>query len=1001
MPKRFVAFFLCLAAILSVPRGYGDPPYMGGVHTYSRSHTYTPARDTRYTVNTLRHTAAGLEEEHIFSFAPNSGLRPVLVTSDSLYHGGLTLAEAEQKVIARGYDVVGGINGSFFNSDMSPIGLQVRDGVLTSMGGVWQPAVGFTESGSAVFGAPGYGITVTGVNGEVKVDRLNQTRQSDQVFLYTDDYSSTTRTTMEGLHVVITAPGKLIPGNTLYGTVTKVLAGREPALIGKNEFVLSGNTAAAINRFSFLKEGDAVLLSVTCMDARWVGVMAALGGLHNLVGDGQVLPVDESSRAPRTAVGITFGGEIVFYTVDGRQSGYSTGLTLAELSVRMAELGCVSAFNLDGGGSTVLSVRLPGETSAKVVSRPSDGRLRKCADFLLFCNVAPVTDGQPAHLFPQPAYCTMMPGATADFSFLAADSAYRPAALPNAPVLSTSADTALGVTNGPSFTAALPGETDIYFSSWIASGSARVKIVDTLDSLTLTDALTGSPVSDLSLFPGRTVSLTASGTFGNTPILTSPRSFQWEVEGEIGTVTPDGLFTPSGLFGAKGRIRVSGGGQTAFVNVSVGGEPVKIETFENGLGVFAPSGTGINAAVTQDAGIVERGTTALQLSYSFHPVWFTALNLPLNAALQNEPRTVAALVTGDGSGHKLLLDAATSSGLVQTELGILDFTGTKVLMATLPAGVTSLTGLTIHPNLSGEPDGTFFLHELTALWMDALPDAPPTVQIGLPSFADGKWVYPVQVKDLTGSLPDEVSVRWDGEDVPDLSFDRLTGFAEVRVPAPADGYHILSVSAADQFGRRVRTSLADDLGRVANNEAIWDVVGKWYTGYVDFLDRKGVISADSIFGLRYFYPEREVTRLEVMTLISKILRLDVTAYEQTTLPFADIGLLTPEELGYVKAIVGEGIVTGKVRDGVRILDPNGTMSHAEIFTILYNTLPKGYERSDLRQFQDASSVPAFALRAAQTLVGIGVVRGNGENLGFRASMSRAEVASLFCRFFYG
>ncbi len=1000
MPKRFAAWLLCLSLLLSLP-SLADAPYMGGGHTYIRSHTYTPAENTRYTVNTLRHTSAGIEEEHILSFSPNSGLQPVLVTSDSLYGGGITLEEATQKLRMRGLDVVGGVNGSFFNSDMSPVGLQVRDGVLTSMGGAWQPAVGFTNDGAAVFGSPGYGITITGAGGTVTVDRLNQSRQSDQVFLYTNDFSSNTRTKLDGLHVVIQADGKLVPGNTLYGKVTRVLPGTDPALIGEGEFVLSANTNSAIDRFRFLREGDDVLLSVTCSDARWVGVSAAVGGIEILMKDGQIQPVTGTSRAPRTAAGITAEGEILFFTVDGRQSGYSAGLTLPELAARMAELGCVSAFNLDGGGSTVMSVRMPGETKVKVVNKPSDGSLRRCADFILFCNILPPSDGQAKHLFPNPAYVTMMPGASVDFSFLAADSAYRAAPLPAEPVSAAQINGVSGILEGSSFTSALPGDALLAFSAGNAYGTAQVHITPKLDSMNVTDLATGHSVSEITAVPGQSVWLTASGTLNGKPVISSARSFLWATEGNIGSVSPDGEFIASSDLGAKGNILVSGGGLTTLISVCVGGDPVIVEDFENGLGSLSPIGEGINASVTHDANIIERGTSAAAVSYKFHEVWFTALSVSLNAELKNSPKTFAILVTGDGSGHKILAEVATTDGqMILVPLGALDFTGPKYISAELPANAQSIKKLVMHPNLDGSPTGMFYLHEIVSLWMDALPDAHPLIHIDTPFTEEKELVYNLQVTDFTGTLPEEVIVYWDGEAVTDILWDSLTGKSEIRVPLPSEGLHTLSIITSDILGRRTRTFSADEYGHTYKEGNFFDTTDKWFTGYVNFLDDKNILDSDLVFGLRYFHPEREVTRLEVMVMIARILEIDLSSYAHIDLPFADTENLSEYEVSVVKAIFAEKIISGKLVNGELCITPYSNMSHAEIFTILYNTLPQGYKRSDLSYFADAQSVPAFALRATQTLVDMKVVRGSGGNLGFRSSMSRAEIASLFCRFFY-
>lgn len=65
---------------------------------------------------------------------------------------------------------------------------------------------------------------------------------------------------------------------------------------------------------------------------------------------------------------------MVFYAVDGRQSGYSAGLTQKDLADELLQQGCQWAVNLDGGGSTTLSVLLPGSSAPAVDNSPS-GRL--------------------------------------------------------------------------------------------------------------------------------------------------------------------------------------------------------------------------------------------------------------------------------------------------------------------------------------------------------------------------------------------------------------------------------------------------------------------------------------------------------------------------------------------------------------------------------------------------------------------------------------------------
>ena len=71
-------------------------------------------------------------------------------------------------------------------------------------------------------------------------------------------------------------------------------------------------------------------------------------------------------RNPRTLAGVTADGRLLLVTVDGRQPGHSVGASFAESAAIMQALGAVDAVNLDGGGSTAMTV------GSSLVTRPSD-----------------------------------------------------------------------------------------------------------------------------------------------------------------------------------------------------------------------------------------------------------------------------------------------------------------------------------------------------------------------------------------------------------------------------------------------------------------------------------------------------------------------------------------------------------------------------------------------------------------------------------------------------
>ncbi|MDR0324946.1 MAG: phosphodiester glycosidase family protein [Oscillospiraceae bacterium] len=1004
MLKRVTAYFLCLAFLTAaVPAAGVGAMVMGGGHTYYRSHTYTPADLTQYTVNSLLHSGAGLAEEHILSYSPNAGLLPVTVGPDRIFNGGLTIADAAARLRSQGLDVVGGINASFYNSNMTLIGLQIRNGTLTSFDRQNHslPAIGFTPDGGVLLGDPGISITVSSENGDVSVDQLNKLRRPDMVCMYTPDFSATTQTTQDGLHVVIRAWSRIRPGGTTTGVVSRVLRGTSAYAIADDEVVLSASTQSAIDRLAFLTEGSEISIKVGCADTRWEDVFSAASGLHYLVRNGQVTEPPSSTRSPRTAAGVRADGSVVLYTVDGRQPGYSVGLTLTELAQRMLDLGCVTAIELDGGGSTAMFARMPGEQSAKLVNKPSDGAMRRNADFILLCNVFPASDGSAAHLFPQPAYVTMMPNSTAFFSMLATDMYYRAANTPQGWVDSYADDPNIGQSNGASFTAQHPGETSLTFLSGGAVGTARVRVAGRLDSITLTDAETGLVASEVIAAPGQSVQILASGRLDNAAVLSTPRSFVWSVEGDVGDITADGVFTASMEMGKTGRIVVTGGGLTATLPVSVGADPLVIGEFSEGLGVLSAGAGGLTAKIITDINIVELGTASAALTYAFSQTAPAAQTISMSAKAPGYPSSLHLLITGDGSGHELTVSVTSVNGAVsQVSFGKLDFTGVRYLSAELPARTASISALSLIPNGSGSLNGTFYLHQIVAAWTDNLPDKPPTVLISAPHEDGSELVYTLTATDWSGGLPKEVHVKWNGETLPSPVWDAHTGQAEVRVPLPEDGLHLLSADATDALGRRSRQVSADYYGRRETSSVIWDAANKWYTGYVDYLDDRGVIDAEDIFGLRYYNPERAITRLEIIRMLYRILDLDAASH--IPLPFDDISSISSYDADAVRAVYSAGLVSGKSRqDGSLYLDPNGLMTRAELFTVLNKTLPRGYERSSLSNFSDVSDIPAFALRATQTLVGMGVVSGNADGrINPNGHVLRAEVCSLFCRFFF-
>ncbi len=99
----------------------------------------------------------------------------------------------------------------------------------------------------------------------------------------------------------------------------------------------------------------------------------AIAGSDLLVESGKVVAPSGSkfddSHPPRTAVAVTRDGHLLLMTVDGRQPGFSEGMSLKEVARFLVAHGAVEALNLDGGGSTTMAIADP---HPRIINFPSD-----------------------------------------------------------------------------------------------------------------------------------------------------------------------------------------------------------------------------------------------------------------------------------------------------------------------------------------------------------------------------------------------------------------------------------------------------------------------------------------------------------------------------------------------------------------------------------------------------------------------------------------------------
>jgi exopolysaccharide biosynthesis protein len=315
---------------------------------------------------------------------------------DTVVSGNATKGrETISSLVAR-KGALAGVNADFFPWTGDPLGLMITDGELVSEP-MDRAVVGITAAGTFLFDRLSFeGSCKTASGLTYPIRGINRERGRAEMVLFTPIFGAT-NVVKDGVGLVLTLNGPVKANTDITATAASDPGPGSGASIPTGGAVLSASGGAADWLKANVHKGDKLTIRMSIKSASgksWDTVVEAAGGGPQLVRDGQVFvdAVDERfkpdvviGRNPRTAVGATASGELLLVTVDGRQA-ISRGVSLQELAELMKKLGAVQAINLDGGGSTTLSVK------GLVINSPSGGAERPVADALLVYAPTPPAD---------------------------------------------------------------------------------------------------------------------------------------------------------------------------------------------------------------------------------------------------------------------------------------------------------------------------------------------------------------------------------------------------------------------------------------------------------------------------------------------------------------------------------------------------------------------------------------------------------------------------------
>lgn len=562
----------------------------GGAGTTVYQNTMDIGNGATYTNTISQNATYGIEESYSFTTTPGDVTKPIVLACDTIY-GSMNINSIVSYAQQLGYNVIAAMNSDFFSMATGvPLGIVIENGIYKCSPEGYNSVLFDAQGNASVVSNTAVQIKMTNQGGGaagsgnagkyLTLTHFNKMRQNGAGMYLFDEHFSTvsTRTSSSGWAVKMKIlEGEMKTKGTMRLQVTEVYEGSSAMTIGEGYMVLTADDKSNLHyQFEKFSVGDVITLETSCYgNAALENAVWGTGAGDIIVQNGQMTSSSGWDSAllyknPRSALGVKADGTVVYYEIDGRQSGYSNGLSMSQLAQEFIDQGCVTAVNFDGGGSSAMAGKLPGSSKVEVLSSPSDGALRKCSTYILLVTEA-VSDGKADTLTLDQAGTVVYQGASMDLSYKAVDKGGATVSAPS--------DTVASVTDGYG---TISGNT--YTAGWVAgmekislnsastgiSGDSSVYVVNRLSSVSV--KADGKEVSSLNLDKGQQVQFSQTATYNGRNVVIGQKNFQYTLEGDdIGTISDTGLLTVGEDASGTATLTIASGGVVKKITITVDG----------------------------------------------------------------------------------------------------------------------------------------------------------------------------------------------------------------------------------------------------------------------------------------------------------------------------------------------------------------------------------------------------------------------------------------------
>ena len=540
--------------------------------------------------------------------------------------------------------IVGAINGDFYSSGGIPINAQVLQGELLRRP-IDREVFGITDIKEPFAGIYSYsGIIWCKNDSSATIHGVNETRNTDNMVIYNKYMGSGTGTNEWGREVITEYISDPVINDTVLVKVTAIdsvmASGHGNNSIPANGIVLSGHGVSN----TFLKQnvyvGDTIKIMLN-LSPETRRIKELIGGGPAMIRNGLVAVPGGSfstDRHPRTAVGFSQDSTMLYlFVVDGRQAGFSVGMSLYELADYMMEWGVYHGINLDGGGSSAMVIR------HNVMNKPSDGVERSVSNAMMIVSTAPISDF--SKLWIKQRYLFLLPGTTKQFSVDGYDKYNNKVTYPT-DQLEWKCDPCLGTfdLNGLFTVGDDTVSGFIYAAIDSIEDSVLVHITEIVDI-----ELEPDPVI-LEVGEKQQISATARDFFGHKIDL-SPDEYEWVVTTDVGAISETGYFTADKI--GQGVIVAVYESVTDSVPVTVGAATtLLVDNFDN-VDNWTVSSAIATGSLTLSTDIYYSEPSSGQMDYNLLTGGTSALYLNILLPISGTPDAVGMYIYGDSSEHWL------------------------------------------------------------------------------------------------------------------------------------------------------------------------------------------------------------------------------------------------------------------------------------------------------------------------------------------------------------